>query len=307
MIKTAARLSVLALLALGITAVGKPAALADSSIRVLVNDKPITSFDISQRARLIALTGGKGGEKAATEELINQILQVREARKRGIVISDARVDGALTQIGQGMKMSLAQLKQALGSQGVGMDTLRERIRAQIAWTQVVQARARVDVSVKSSDVTAALMAKGSPDKMTTMEFTLQQIIFVIPKGSSAGYIAQRRREAESYRGRFAGCDTSVAQAKTLKDVAVRNMGRRTSSELTGEDGEEVQRTPAGKTTRPHQTPQGIELVAVCTTRQLQGDAAARSQVEMQLSMEQSKDLGKEYLDELRKKAIIQFR
>lgn len=305
--KTSARSFLIALMALGIVAAAQPAAHADSSIRVLVNDKPITSFDISQRARLIALTGGKGGEKAATEELINQILQVREARKRGIVITDARVDAALTQIGQGMKMTLAQLKQALGSQGVGMDTLRERIRAQIAWTQVVQARARVDVSIKPSDVTAALMAKGSPDKLTTMEFTLQQIIFVVPKGSSAGYIAQRRREAESYRGRFAGCDSSVAQAKTLKDVAVRNMGRRTSSELTGEDGEEVQKTPAGKTTRPQQTPQGIELVAVCSTRELQSNAAARSQVEMQLTMEQSKDLGKEYLEELRKKAIIQFR
>jgi peptidyl-prolyl cis-trans isomerase SurA len=305
--KTSTRSFMIALLALGVIGVGKPAALADSSIRVLVNDKPITSFDIAQRARLIALTGGKGGEKVATEELINQILQVREARKRGIVITDARVDAALSQIGQGMKMTLAQLKQALGSQGVGMDTLRERIRAQIAWTQVVQARARVDVSVKPSDVTAALMAKGSPDKLTVTEYTLQQIIFVVPKGSSSGYIAQRRREAESYRGRFAGCDTSVAQAKTLKNVAVRNMGRRTSAELTGEDGEEVQRTPAGKTTRPHQTPQGIELVAVCTTRELQSNAAARSQVEMQLTMEQSKDLGKEYLAELREKAIIQFR
>jgi peptidyl-prolyl cis-trans isomerase SurA len=44
-------------------------ASAASSIRIKVDDQPITSYDISQRATLLKLTGG-GGEKAAIEDLL---------------------------------------------------------------------------------------------------------------------------------------------------------------------------------------------------------------------------------------------
>jgi peptidyl-prolyl cis-trans isomerase SurA len=147
----------------------------------------------------------------------------------------------------------------------------------------------------------------NPDKIKMTEFTLQQIIFVVPKGSSAGLIAQRRREAEGYRLRFAGCDKSIEQAKGLKGVVVRNLGRRTSDVLTGDDGKEVQATPVGKTTRPAVEDQGVTLIAVCSTRQLDSNAAAVSQMEDKLTLEHGKDVGKDYLQKLRDKAIIKYR
>lgn len=306
-ISPALRSCLVVILSVGLFTMAGGPILAASSIKVLVNDQPITSYEIAQRARLMRITGGGGSEKAATEELINELIEVREARRHGIRISDARVDAAIAEISKNVKMTAAQLKKALESQGVGIETLRERIRAQIAWNQVVQAKTRHDVSVKQSDVMAALAAKGGPDKQTTVEFTLQQIIFVVPKGSSAAYQAQRRREAEAFRGRFGGCDKAVEQAKMLKDVVVRKLGRRISNELTGDDGKEVQNTPVGKTTRPHPSASGVELIAVCSTRALDSNAAARSEVEMKLTLEHSKTVADSYLKELREKAIIQYR
>ena len=151
------------------------------------------------------------------------------------------------------------------------------------------------------------MPTSQPDKLETTEFTLQQILFVVPKGSSAGYFAQRRREAEGFRLRFAGCDKSLELAKGLKDVVVRNIGRRVANELTGDDGKEVRDTPVGKTTHPVQVDQGVTLVAVCATRSVKGDAVARTDIESKLMAEQTKGVGDEYLKELRGKAIIQYR
>ena len=191
--------------------------------------------------------------------------------------------------------------------GASPDTLKRRIKAQMSWQQLMQSRARFEASVKPSDITAQLLAKGSPDDISTTEYTLQQIIFVTPKGSSAGYVAQRRREAEAFRIRFAGCDKSVDQAKGLKDVLVRPFGRRMSNELTGPEGKMVQDTPVGKTTKPTQVDQGITMVAVCSKRDIKSNAAARTEIEQKLTFEQNKDLGKDYLKELRDKAVIEYR
>ena len=154
---------------------------------------------------------------------------------------------------------------------------------------------------------AAIAAKGGADKQRTVELTLKPIIFVVPKGSSAAYKAQRRREAEAFRGRFGGCDKAVEQAKLLKEVVVRKLGRRTSNELSGDDGKDVQNTPSGKATRPRETDAGVELIAVCSTRELESNAAARSEVEMKLTLEHSKSVADDYLKELREKAVIEYR
>ena len=206
-----------------------------------------------------------------------------------------------------MKMTPDQLTKALASQGIVADTLKRRIRVQIIWTQLVQAKSRAESSIKSSDITKALLSDSKPDKLQSTEFTLQQILFVVPKGSPAGYVAERRREAEGFKLRFAGCDKSMDQAKGLKDVVVRNIGRRTSNELTGADGKEVQDTPIGKTTPPQQVDEGVMLVAVCATRSIAGDSLARGDIENKLMAEQTKGVGDQYLKELRGKAVIQYR
>jgi peptidyl-prolyl cis-trans isomerase SurA len=301
------RTLLVALTAIYGVAFGSAAVRADSTIKVLVNDLPITSYDIAQRASLMALAGEKGGAKVALDQLIDEAVEMSEAKKRGFVASDARVESAYASIAGNMKLSPAALDKALQSRGVSPDTLKRRLKVQISWQQIVQARSRFQVSVKPSDITAQLLAKGSPDDMSMTEFILQQIIFVTPKGSSAGYVAQRRREAEAFRIRFQGCDTSVEQAKGLKDVLVRPFGRHMSNELTGPEGKMVQDTPVGKTTKPSQVDQGITLVAVCSKRDIKSNAAARTEIEQKLAFEQTKDLGKDYLKELRGKAVIEYR
>lgn len=296
-----------ALMAVAMLAMPVVDAIAASSIRIKVDDQPITSYDITQRTTLLKLTGG-GGEKAAIEELINETIQFIEAAKIGVRVPESRVDFAIQDIATRTKMSPDKLKKELAGQGVNIETLRRRIKAQMTWQQLVELRIRMEgASVKGSDVTAALFEDSEGGDVKTTEYILQQIIFVVPSGSSGGLENQRRREAEAFRSRFPGCDGSVAMAKQLKGVVVKNLGRRTTEELNGPDGKEIKATPAGKTTRPTKTDSGIELVAVCKTRTLETNAAAVAETENKLMFEQNKELGKEYMAELRKKAVIEYR
>lgn len=280
---------------------------SQSSIAVLVNEVPITHYDISQREKLMALGGAKTNAKIATDELIDDTLKMYEARKRGVRAPDAQVTGAYASIAQRLKLSPAQLTKALASRGIDSETLKQRLRAELTWQYLVQRRTQATATIKSQDVADAVLAKGNPDSMKLNEYMLQQIVFIVPKGSSPSLYAQRRREAEAFRARFQGCDNSVAQAQKLQGVVVKEIGRRDDTQLHGTEGDDIKKTPAGKTAAPYQMADGIELIAVCSVRQVQSSAATRAEVTNDLYLKQAKDLGKDYLAELHKAAIIEYR
>jgi peptidyl-prolyl cis-trans isomerase SurA len=282
-------------------------ATSNSSIPVLVNDVPITAYDINQRLRLMRLGGGKGTEQTAREELIDETLETLEGQRHGVVISQAQIDGAFAQIGSRLKMSPAALTKALGSQGIEAQSLKKRLQGQMVWQQLVQQRTIQKASVKNDEVAAVLGEKGKETAKTVNEYTLQQIIFVVPSGSPPGVYAQRRNEAAAFRQRFPGCDQSLEKAKLLRGVVVKDIGRRDSTQISGPAGEEIAKTPVGQTAAPAQTAQGVELIAVCASRAIQSTAAARTEVQNDLYIKQSADLGKDYLKELRDRAIIEYR
>jgi peptidyl-prolyl cis-trans isomerase SurA len=278
-----------------------------ASIKVVVNGSIITSYDIAQRTRLFPLFGVKGGEKKATEDLIDETLKIQEAERLRLNVPNAQINAMFAAMGKDKGLSPAQLARELGRIGINADSIKRWIRAQITWRELVKAKVRHDSQVKNEDVMAAMLEKKNEDKATQTDFQLQQIIFVVPSGSSKNYVAQRRREAEGFRIRFPGCEDSFAQAQGLKDVVVRNLGRRETGQLRGPQGDEIKKTEAGKTTKPFVSDKGVELIAVCSRRDFQSDSAIRNEVETELKFEQAKELGEDYLKELRDKAIIQYR
>jgi peptidyl-prolyl cis-trans isomerase SurA len=266
----------------------------------------VKKLDIEQRMRLMRLGNAKTSEKLATDELIDETIQIYEGRKRGLKPLDAQVVDAFASIAQNLKMTPPQLTKALASQGIDDASLKHRLRAQITWQYLVQRRTQQKAQLKSEDVTSALLAKGDPGQLTMTEYVLQQIVFVVAKDSAPALYAQRRREAEAFRQRFRGCDQSLAQAKELRGVVVKDIGRRDSTQLNGAEGEQIKKTPAGKTAPPTQFGQGIEVIAVCATRDVQSTAAARAEITNDFYLKQSKDLGKDYMQELRAGAIIEY-
>jgi peptidyl-prolyl cis-trans isomerase SurA len=282
-------------------------AISNKTIPILVNDVPITQFDINQRVRLMRLGGEKGGTREAANQLIDETLQDLEAQRQGIRAPDSAVEGAFASIAQRLKMGPDQLTAALRSEGIDAESLRKRLRGQMVWQRLVQTRTQTEAAVSSQAVTAALVQKGDPSQMTVTEYMLQLIVFVVPEGSSASLYTQRRREAEAFRQRYQGCDGALEQAKALRGVVVKDLGRRNSGELSGPEGEEIEKTPAGRTGPPSQTSDGIELIAVCSTKDIQSTSIARTEIENELYLEQSASLGAELLKELRDRAIIEYR
>ncbi|MDH3196231.1 MAG: SurA N-terminal domain-containing protein [Hyphomicrobiales bacterium] len=287
-----------------------PPAFAASEIKVLVNEQPITSYDINNRTKLLRLTTrGRAGRTQAIEELIDERLKMQEATRQRITVSDEQVEAAFGQIASRAKLTPARLSQALRQSGVNPQTLKDRLRSEIAWSRIVRARFQATVRITERDVADALAGKeaASDSKASISQFDLQQIIFVIPAEAKKGFIDQRRREAEAFRSRFAGCDQALDQAKKLKGVVVLPRIRKTAEDLRGPVGESVAQTAVGKATKPEKVAQGYQLLGVCAKRDLAGQTMAAEAVRDELSNERGSQMARGFLRDLRSQAIIEYR
>ncbi|MFD1694502.1 peptidylprolyl isomerase [Roseibium aestuarii] len=298
-------------LLLAISLLGAPIAaapvLAQTSIAVVVNDQAITTYDVNQRAKLLQLTQRKQGATAkrlAEQELIDDTIKLAEASRLGISVSQADVDNAFGSIARNVKLSPAQLGQALRQGGVDPQTLKDRLKAQIAWSQVVRRRFSASVDINDSDVIAALRKSDMKDKQTSVEYDLKRVVVVVPKNAGGGFKSQRKRESDAIRAAFNGCDASATVLGSYKEVVVMPIGRRLETEIPEDLRGAIDKTEVGRLTAPEASPRGFEMIAVCEKREIKSDIAARTEMENQLREQEGEKLARRYLMDLRRRATI---
>ena len=266
--------AILGLATLGSTIVMPERAEAASSIAVVVNGEPITTYQIRQRAAFLKLrrVGGNPTQKA-TDELIDEALKKQEMRRQRVSIPDEAVNAAYANFAKGNKLTEAQLGQVLSRAGFSSDGFKDYIRVQMGWGQAVQKRVRSTERLSEQDVVQRMLAEGGK-KPTTTEYTLQQVIFVIPDGQRGALLGNRKREAEAMRARFQSCESTYQVAGGLRDVTVRDLGRVAQPELPGMWKDAVMQTSPGRTTPAKETERGVEFIAVCQARKISDDKAA---------------------------------
>ncbi|MBO6510812.1 MAG: SurA N-terminal domain-containing protein [Roseibium sp.] len=280
---------------------------AEAAIRVIVNDVPITDYDISQRSRLITLTQRKSASVAkrqAKEELIDDQIKLAEAERVGVDIDQSTIDNAYNNIARNVKMSPAQLSKALRSGGVKPETLKARLKAQLAWNQVLQRKFRGKIEVHESDIIAALKKTDESDRQKSIEYDLKRIIVVVPKNSSGGFKSKRKRESNQIRSKFNGCDAAGALLGQYSEVVMQPIGRRLETELPANMRDEINELTPGKLTKPSTTPVGFEMIAICGKREIASDIAVRTELENELRAKEGESQSRRFLNEVRRRATI---
>ena len=140
------------------------------------------------------------------------------------------------------------------------------------------------------------------------DYTLRPILLLVPAGASEAVIEARRRDAESLRARFQGCEQGIAFARALRDVAVRDQIVRSSADLPPELRKVLDGVEVGKLTAPETTKLGIEMFAMCakkesTAENTPGKRRARESV----VAERYEQRSKQYLNEIRRGAMIEYK
>jgi peptidyl-prolyl cis-trans isomerase SurA len=244
------------------------------------------------------------------DELINEKLKIREAKKWGIDPSDSDVNEAFAATGQRMMhQNTDQFIQTLTKAGVTPMTFRAKLRAELVWQPLVRGRYQSTLEIYDQDILQEMINKKTDDAVTeSFDYTLRPILFIVSPGSPMSVFEDRKREAEGLRNRFRGCDDGLPFARALKDVAVRDQIVRSSSDVPAELRKGLDSVPVGQLTAPEITKLGIEMFAVCAKDSAKADnSPGKKQARETLFAGKFDQVSKRYLQDLRRQALIEYK
>jgi peptidyl-prolyl cis-trans isomerase SurA len=289
------------------------------SIKILVNDEPISDYDIDQRERFLAITTQQEPspalKKQAADMLIDERLQFQEGRKVSITPAEEDVTAILSDMAQKNNLNVEGLATALAKAGVNIKTLKDRIRAQLVWQATVQKKFRRDIQIADADVDEALATGaagggaaggGAAPAAAAAEPALQlrQIKYALPTGADQRVIAGQLAAAESMRARFKSCADLAngiqgANVTTLQDYKTASLAQPARLLVTN--------AKVGQMTPPTITQAAVELYAVCGKRSAAGDSTAREQAQRQLMSQEMALRAERLLRDVRAEAFIEYR
>lgn len=277
------------------------------TIAVMVNGDPITNFDIEQRAKLNALTGAKHPDrKAILNDLIDEKVKIKEAKKYGVDPSSSDIDQAYNGMAQRMRLSGDQLTKVLENKGIRPDTLKQRIRADMVWTSLVRGRFKESLQVGEKDVATAVKAAGESGDADAFEYRMLPVVLIVPRGAPQSEFEGRRKEAESLRERVTSCEEANSYFKSMRNAAIREIVVKTSADLPQSLRDILDKTPIGHLTAPEVTKQGIEMVALCGRKATTVDTPKKREIREKMYAQKYEAKSKSYLQEVRKAAMIEY-
>jgi peptidyl-prolyl cis-trans isomerase SurA len=130
----------------------------------IVNDAVITGTDVDHRMNLIIAANQlklspqelEALRVQVTSQLIDETLQIQEAKAADINVSAQEIDNGFTRIAGSFNRPLSEMRSYLRSIGSSDRTLRRQIEAQIAWRRYLQRRVTFNVNIPDAEVKSIL-------------------------------------------------------------------------------------------------------------------------------------------------------
>ncbi len=287
----------------------------EQRIVVLVNDIPISAYDIAQRVRFMSVTQRKTPSapmrKRVTEDLISESIQLQEAKKNGVLVQKQEIDRVVENLAKRNNLSPQRLVSAFAQLGVQPRTFRRRIEAQIAWQKLIRRKFRHQISIGATQVDKALSeqtpAPGGTQGQTKTELQVQRVRLDLPENPNQRTIARRLVEAEALRGRVSACSELEGALRRISKASVKNIGRKKAEDFFEPSRALLMAARPGQLTPASVTSSGIELYAVCGRRAKASDDRQRRQVEAKLVGQEYEILALRHLRDLRQEAYVEYR
>jgi len=245
----------------------------------IVNDTVITGTDVDQRVALIALANSVPIKELKDEErdrlrvqvlrqLIDETLQVQEAKTAEVEITKAEMDQSFEQIARrNFQKTPAQMTVALREAGTSERSLRRQIEAELAWSRYLRRRVEPLVNVGDAEVKAILdrlqQARG------TDEYALHEIYLNAPQGNEQqAYANARQLIAEIQKGQrpFDYFARQFSESTTRSTGG--DLGWIRLSTLPAPLAEAAKSMDVGQVAGPVETPGGFSILYLTDKRQV---------------------------------------
>ncbi|MBL8514628.1 MAG: peptidylprolyl isomerase [Betaproteobacteria bacterium] len=182
----------------------KPSGVVDlDRIAVVVNTEVITQNDVNERYAAIVKQLQKQGtklpppdelRKQILERMVNDLVQMQEAKETGIKIDDGTLDKTLQRIADENNVSMTEFRRLLEADGVKYNKFREEIRGELIMQRLREREVEGNVNVTEAEVDTQL-ALESKESTSDQEYRLAHILLLLPEQATAAQIEAKRKRA----------------------------------------------------------------------------------------------------------------
>lgn len=285
-------------------------------IAAVVNQDAISGTDVRERMRLVIASSGLPDTEAVHQKILPQVLdglideqlQMQEAARNELSITDEEIAEGFGQIAANNKMTAEQFEQVMKQAGIPKTTLRRQIKAQIAWTKVVQTVVRPQVSVSPNDVAA--LVKRLEKNFGKTEYLASEIFLPVDDDKGAGEVRQLASqlvsEVRAKKAPFAGLAAQFSKAPGAAkggDIGWVQEGR------LAEDLDKVLKTMAeGEVSEPIRSTEGYHILFLRQKRTFtEGSIPSNDDLTNQIGFERLDRAQRRYLSDLKAAAFIDQR
>ncbi len=284
-------------------------------IAAVVNDDVITSQDLIDRLALTLATSGLPNDVATQQRLAPQVLrgfideklQLQEANRLGLSVSDAEVDAAIDNIAQRNKTTRTDLIRYLTDHRLSPQSYRDQLRAQISWIKVVGRELRPRIVVTQEQVDLAM--KRNANATADTELMLSEIMLpVYDRSQEASVLNDAQGLVQSLRSGadFAGLARQVSAAASAENGG--DLGWVREAAIIPDLRAQIGALKVGEISDPLVSAAGVHIFQLRDRRSAAAPGVAdRERVKQTLEQEQLERQASRYLRDLRRDAFIDVR
>ncbi len=280
----------------------------------VVNDEIISVLDLAMRVRLAIVGAGVRDSQEVRRRLTPQVLrgliderlQMQEAERLDISISDDQVATALEQIAEQNKMSEGQFLSMLRNRGIIPTTLIDQIRAQIAWQTIVQRRLRPTIAISNEEVQE--VADRLAVRQGSIERRVAEIFVAVEStAQEEEALANANRLLDQLRqgANFSGLARQFSQSATARLGGDR--GWIQDGELPEPLNKALAQMGPGDVSAPIRTVSGFHILLLRDMRKNEGQSIDRERIQANLTDQRLNQLAQRSLQELRRSANVDVR
>lgn len=293
-----------------------PANAAMQEIAAVVNDAAISVRDLEKRMKLIIVSSGLQNTKEIKQRiapqvlgsLVNEQIMLQEAQKIEITVSEEDIEAGITQIAKQNNRDATQFKKMLKSSGIDIGTMRDQVKAQIAWSKFIQARLRPKVVISERDVDSTLERMRS--KIGTEEYRIAEIFLPVDTPKQEAQVKQlaNRLVSEIRSGKASFPKLAQQFSKAAGSTNGGDLGWVQDMQMGDKFLEAVKKIKKKQVTSPIKMPTGYHILFLRDTRTVSEDTMpSRDQIFYSLGNERLDKLQRQHLFDLRAASFIEIR
>ncbi|MFQ5533876.1 MAG: peptidylprolyl isomerase [Sphingomonadales bacterium] len=257
-------------------AVVKPAEAQDvQRIAAIVNDSIVSNYDVDMRLNLVLSSTGASANpeerrrmhQQILQGLVDEMLQVQEARENEISISESEIDQGITALAAQNNLTRGQFEDFLITIRSDIATIHSRIEAELMWSELVSRRLSSRLFISDTEVQGVLdRMKADAGKP---EYNFSEILLTVDTPDQESEV---KRSAVRLLSQLRGGGSFAALARQFSDGATSanggDVGWVAESQLAPEIQEVLGAMRPGRITPPIRTASGFSIIFLKDRRKI---------------------------------------